>query len=168
MVYVKPKAKANQPIDYLHRPVPELKDLVPATDQSPLDSVLDAVGKRVEAYFRNFPNTVSLEEIHQEKLSHKGKVGDTLNQKFHYLCLTPTEQSGLGFTEYRAKLSGEEGQPQGLNDGFMLTSGFASASLIFHPGHQAESTFRYLGRQKVDGRDTFVVGFRPADRKKRD
>jgi hypothetical protein len=44
VVYVKPKARANQPIDYLHRPVPELKDLAPATDQAPLDSVLSAVG----------------------------------------------------------------------------------------------------------------------------
>jgi hypothetical protein len=113
----------------------------------------------VEAYFRNFPNTVSLEEIHQEKLSHKGKAGETLDEKFHNLRLTPTEESGLGFTEYRANLSGEKGQPQGLKDGFMLTSGFASASLFFHPGHQAESTFRYLGRQKIDGRDTFVVAF---------
>ncbi|MGD0224808.1 MAG: hypothetical protein ABSF71_20960 [Terriglobia bacterium] len=44
VVYVKPNARANQPIDYLHRPVPELKDLAPATDQAPLDSVLSAVG----------------------------------------------------------------------------------------------------------------------------
>lgn len=157
--YIKVSTTVNQPIDYLHRTVPELKDLVPATDQAPLDSVLSAVGKRVEAYFQNFPNTVSMEEIHQEKLSHKGKVGETLDQKFQYLCLTPTEESRLGFTEYRANLSGERGQPQGLKDGFMLTSGFASASLIFHPIYQTEATFRLLGRQKIDGRDTFVVAF---------
>ncbi|MGO8814407.1 MAG: tetratricopeptide repeat protein [Terriglobia bacterium] len=159
VVYVKPKTKGVQSIDYLHRPVPGLKDLVPATDQTPLDPVLTAVGKRVEEYFRNFPNTVSLEEIHQEKLSHKGKAGATLDQKFHYLCLTPTYDSGLGFTEYRANLSGEKGQPEGLSDGFMLTSGFASASLLFHPNYQAEATFKYLGRQKIDGHDTFVVAF---------
>jgi tetratricopeptide (TPR) repeat protein len=159
VVYAKVKSRVNQPLDYLHNTVPELKDLVPATDQAPLDSVLNAVGKRVEAYFRNFPNTVSLEAIHQEKLSRKGKVGGTLDQKFHYLCLTPTEESELGFTEYRANLSGDAGQPQGLSDGYMLTSGFASASLIFHPVYQAESTFRYLGRQKINGQDTFVVAF---------
>ena len=157
--YVKVKPKVNESIDYLHRTVPELKGLVPATDQAPLDSVLTAVGKNVERYFRNFPNTVSLEEIHQEKLSHKGKVGGSLDQKFHYLCLTPTEETGLGFNEYRANLAGDAGQPKGLNDGFMLTSGFASASLIFHPAYQAESTFRYLGRQNVNGQDTFVLAF---------
>ena len=161
VTYVKAKSrtKVTESIDYLHRTVPELKDLVPATDQAPLDSVLSAVGKNVEAYFQNFPNTVSLEEIHQEKLSHKGKVGETTDQKFHYLCLVPTEETGLGFNEYRAGLSGDVGQPAGLKEGFMLTSGFASASLIFHPVYQAESTFRYLGRQKIDGRDSFVIAF---------
>jgi hypothetical protein len=159
VAYMKTSSTVNKPIDYLHRTVPELKDLVPAADQAPLDSLLSSVGKRVEAYFRNFPNTVSLEEIHQEKLSHNGKVSGTLDQKFHYLCLTPTEETGLGFTEYRSNLAGQAGQPQGLSDGFMLTSGFASASLIFHPVYQAESTFRYLGRQKINGRDTLVIAF---------
>jgi tetratricopeptide (TPR) repeat protein len=159
VVYVKAKSKGNPPIDYLHGAIPELKDIVPATDQSPLDSVLTAVGKKVEVYFRNFPNTVSVEQIHQEKLSRKGKAGETLNQKFHYLCLAPKEETGLAFTEYRSGLSGDLGQPQGLSDGFMLTSGFASASLVFHPVYQAESTFRYLGRQKIDGRDTLVLAF---------
>jgi hypothetical protein len=158
-VKAKPKTKVTESIDYLHRTVPELKDLVPAKDQAPLDSLLSAVGKNVETYFRNFPNTASLEEIHQEKLSHKGRVGETIDQKFHYVCLTPTEETGLGFNEYRAGLSGDVGQPRGLSDGFMLTSGFASASLLFHPIYQAESTFRYLGRQKMDGRDTMVVAF---------
>jgi hypothetical protein len=142
------------PVNYL-----EMEGLVPATDQAPLDSILQAVGQRVEAYFRNFPNTVSLEEIHQEKVNHQGKVGITLDQKFHYLCLTPSAESELGFTEYRTNLSGDEAQPEGLADGFMLTSGFASASLVFHPLYQAESTFRYLGQQQRGGRNTLVLAF---------
>jgi tetratricopeptide (TPR) repeat protein len=157
--YIKVKPTDNQPIDYLHGGIPELKDMAPATDQAPLDSILLAVGKNVQAYFRNFPNTVSLEEIHQEKLSHNGKVGGALHQKFHYLCQMPKEESEPGFTEYRASLSGEVGPPRGLDDGYMLTLGFASASLIFHPLYQSESTFKYLGRQKMNDRDTFVLAF---------
>jgi hypothetical protein len=41
----------------------------------------------------------------------------------------------------------------------MLTSGFASASLLFHPIYQPQAAFRYLGRQKVNGRDTHVIAF---------
>ncbi len=163
MAYVKagekPKAKGVQPIDYLRHPIPELKDIVVAKDQAPLASLLAAVGKNVDAYFKNFPNTVSLEKIHQEKLTRKGKVGGSLDQKFNYLCLMPAEQSEVGFNEYRANMLGDRGEPQGLRDGFMLTSGFASASLIFHPVYQAEATFKYLGQQQVDGRNTYVIAY---------
>ena len=41
----------------------------------------------------------------------------------------------------------------------MVTSGFSSASLIFHPAYQGQSTFRYLGRQEMDGVDAYVVAY---------
>jgi tetratricopeptide (TPR) repeat protein len=157
--YAKPKPKGEQALDYLHRPPPDLTGLEPATDQGQLDSILSAVGKTVAEFFGNFPSTSSLEQIHQEKLRRKQKVGATLDQKFRYLCFTPAAEWGPGFDEYRADLLGIQALPQGLQDGFMLTSGFASASLLFHPKYQSQTAFRYLGRQKVNGRDTYVIAF---------
>jgi Tfp pilus assembly protein PilF len=157
--YLKAQPKGDAAIDYLHRPPPDLKGLEPATDQKQLDSILSAVGKTVAEFFRNFPNTTSLEQIHQEKLGRKQKVGAALDQKFHYLCFTPADAWGPGFDEYRVDSSGARASPQGLQDGFMLTSGFASASLLFHPTYQSQAAFRYLGRQKVNGRDTYVIAF---------
>jgi tetratricopeptide (TPR) repeat protein len=162
--YVKTRSRSKPPIDYLHGTFQELKGLEPAANQEPLDSILHAAGEKVEALFRNLPNTSSLEQIHQEERRGKAKAGRTQDQKFRYLCFTPAQAWGPGFREYRTDLSGSESYPHGLKDGFMLTLGFASASLIFHPAYQSEGTFRYLGRQKVDGRDTFVIAFaqRPA------
>jgi len=157
--YAKVKTEVDEPIDYLRRTTPDLKGLEPSEDQKQLEPILTAVGKNVWEFFRNFPNTSSLEQIHQQKVKGNGKSGEKLDQKFHYLCVIPVQAWGPGFTEYRANLSGDAGQPGGLTEGFMLTSGFASASLIFHPVYQAESTFRYLGRQKLAGRDTYVVAY---------
>ena len=157
--YVNAKPKGEAAIDYLHRPPRDLKGLEPATDQGQLDSILKAVGKTVAQFFQNFPNTSSLEQIHQEKSGHHHKAPATLDQEFQYLCFTPTNAWGPGFDEYRVDSSGARASPQGLYDGFMLTSGFASASLSFHPAYQPQATFRYLGRQKVDGRDTYVIAF---------
>src|SRR5208337_1049196 len=157
--YLKGQPNGDAAIDYIHRPPPDLERLEPATDQGQLDSILSAVGKTVAEFFRNFPNTSSLEQIHQEKLGRKQKVGATLDQKFNYLCFTPAEDWGPGFDEYRVDSSGAHTSPQGLEDGFMLTSGFASASLLFHPTYQPQAAFRYLGRQKVKGRDTYVIAF---------
>jgi hypothetical protein len=159
VAYVKAKPKGNQAIDYLHRPPLDLAGLEPATDQGQLDSILSAVGKTVTEFFGNFPSTSSLEKIHQEKLRRNKKVSATLDQKFRYLCFTPAGDWGLGFDEYRADLSGNRALPQGLQDGFMRTSGFASSSLLFHPKYQSQATFRYLGRQKVNGREAYVIAF---------
>jgi len=153
------KAKSAPGLDYLRHPPLDLVGLEAATDQKPLESILKAVGQNVAQAFAKLPNTSSLEEIHQEKLVHKQKVGATLDQKFRYLCFTPDEDFGPGFNEYRADLTGAQAAPKGLADGFMLTSGFASASLVFHPMYQPQADFRYLGRQKVNGHDNYLVAF---------
>jgi tetratricopeptide (TPR) repeat protein len=154
------KAKSNdRELDYLDHPPRDLEGLEPATDQVPLNSILSAVGKTVAESFANFPNTSSLEHIHQEKLQRKQKVATRLDQRFRYLCYTPAHDWGPGFNEYRTDLVGKEVTPHGLEDGFMLTSGFASAALVFHPMYQSQANFRYLGRQKVNGRGTYLVAF---------
>jgi hypothetical protein len=40
-----------------------------------------------------------------------------------------------------------------------LTQGFVYKWLYFYPTNRAESTFRYLGRQRIDGHQTLVVAF---------
>jgi len=154
------KAKSNdRELDYLDHPPRDLEGLERATDQAPLNSILSAVGKTVAESFANFPNTSSLEHIHQEKLQRKQKVTTKLDQRFRYLCFTPAHDWGPGFNEYRTDLTGREAMPEGLQEGFMLTSGFASAALVFHPVYQSQANFRYLGRQKLNGRDTYLVAF---------
>ena len=152
--------KDKERLDFLQRPPAELiQGLEPARDQEQLSSILEAAGAKIVELIEDFPNTSSLEEIHQEKLTHKGKVGGTQSQKFRYLCLVPHESWGPGFAEYRTDVTGTETPLGGLSDGYMLTTGFASAEMVFHPTYRSESTFRYLGRQKIDGQDTLLVAF---------
>lgn len=94
-----------------------------------------------------------------ESLRSNGKVQDSLNEKSNYLLLAKAEKWGLGLTEYRASPAGKSAQPTELPRGFMRTKGFASASAVFHPNCQNGATFRYLGRQKVGGRETYVLAF---------
>jgi hypothetical protein len=41
----------------------------------------------------------------------------------------------------------------------MLTSGFTSAALKFHPFYRGDAQFRYLGHQKLEGKECYVVAF---------
>ncbi|MFZ0962323.1 MAG: CDC27 family protein [Terriglobia bacterium] len=145
--------------DELIQTIAELKGLEPAADQRPLASILDETGKRVADSFRDFPNTVSVEQVHQEKLQRRGKIEGSQDQEFHYLWLMQPDPTGPGITEYRADKTGGVAAQKGLEDGYMLTSGFTSAALYFHPFYRGEARFRYLGRQKSDGRDFYVVAF---------
>jgi len=157
--------KARQPkglehVDLLRHPPAELiRGLEPAQDQEPLSSILDGVGTKILELLQNFPNTSSEEAIHQERLGRKGAVSDTQNQKFRYLCMAPHESWGPSFREYRADFSGNEAEPKGSAEGFMLTKGFNSTPLFFHPSYRSESTFRYLGRQTLNGRSAYVIAF---------
>jgi tetratricopeptide (TPR) repeat protein len=152
--------RGHAQLDFLQSPPADLiKGLEPAKDQEQLPSILDATGKKILEMTQNFPNTISEEAIHQEKLSNKGKLRGSQDQTFRYLCMLPTRAWGPAFKEFRADSLGGETQPKGMNDGFMLTKGFTSAALMFHPTYRSESTFRYLGRQKINGQDTLVVAF---------
>ncbi|MGD0697754.1 MAG: hypothetical protein ABSB82_23305 [Terriglobia bacterium] len=145
--------------DELIQAMPALKGLEPAADQSQLASILDETGKRVADSFRDFPNTVSVEEVHQEKLQRGGKIGGSQDQEFRYLWLMEPGPAGPAITEYRADKSGGTAAQKGLDDGYMLTSGFTSAALKFHPFYRGDAQFRYLGRQKLDGKEYYVVAF---------
>jgi hypothetical protein len=65
----------------------------------------------------------------------------------------------VGIEEHRATAQGERATVGGYNEGLMLTAGFASVSLFFHPAYQHAAGFRYLGRQSLDGKDLHVIAF---------
>jgi len=90
-------------------------------------------------------------------MGKEGKIAAAQNQKFQYLLLTKPEKWGLGVEEFRGTLQGGLAVPTGLKEGFMLTEGFASASLLLHPAYQSGASFRYLGRQRLNGTDTYVL-----------
>ena len=139
--------------------LPELQGLQPAADQSMLEEILKRTGDSVETYFRSFPNTVSLERVHQERLATDGKVLVSLDQEFQYLLLAYADKAGYGVEEQRSTAEGKDTSMAGLSKGVMLTSGFVSDSWIFHPFNRRGADFRYLGKQTVDDREAYVIAF---------
>jgi hypothetical protein len=153
------KSVVNQPLPDLIKALPELKDLEIASNQDALPSILQKVGGKVESFFRDFSNTISEEDIQVENLGAKGQVRGFQTEKGNYILLAKREKWGLGLTEYRAKPGGKNADLQAPPAGSMRTKGFASASLVFHPICQEDIRYRYLGRQKIDGQEMFVLAF---------
>lgn len=138
---------------------PELKGFEPAANQNDLTAILQKVGKSVSDFFDNFPDTVSVESVKQETLKKDNKLADQSSQTFKYLLVAKPEQRGLGLEEYRTNDIGNRTGIIGLDKGFMLTSGFASASLLFHPAYQPDTDFRLLGTEDLNGRKAIVLAF---------
>jgi Flp pilus assembly protein TadD len=158
--YKQASALIKKPLPELIKDDPDLADLQPASDQSQLESLLQKAGANVDNFFKQFQNATSREQIREEQLNKGGKVTHTLEQQFQYLLLTQPAQNGLmSLDEYRTDRAGNLTGPIGLKDGFMLSAGFASVSLFFHPAYQSGSDFRYLGRAKVNGTVCDVLGF---------
>jgi len=157
--YAKVKSVLTESPQDIMKAMPELKGMRLASNQDELEDVLKNVGEGVESFFKNFPNTVSLEQVHQERLGKDGKVARALDQDFQYLLLAQSDKWDVGIDEHRATVQGESAGLGGLHEGLMLTAGFASVSLFFHPTYQHAAGFRYLGRQSLDGKDLYVIAF---------
>jgi hypothetical protein len=157
--YGNPKSVLDQPLPALVKAFPELRGMEPVANQDPTASILRAVGQNVQAQFQNFADTASLERIEQQMLRSGGTVSGSLDQKFQYLMLAERQKEGVSVQEYRTNFRGDRVEVAGLQRGFMVTAGFASADMIFHPIYQSDADFRCLGRQQMDGRPAFVIAF---------
>jgi Flp pilus assembly protein TadD len=150
----------DQPVAELIRELPELKGLQPAEDQGQLQAILKTVSQNVETFFRSLPSTTSLEQLRMERLHRDGSVAEARNQGFQYLVLAENRKTSQpNFEEYRTDAKGSRAVQGGFGGRFMVTQGFAAASLHFHPTFRQGCKFRYLGRQSIDGRDHFILAF---------
>lgn len=149
----------EEPLEQLIRAIPELTGLEPAEDQHELPVILRGTGRTVEAFFKDAVNLVAHEEVTEERINPKGKTTASRLQRYDYLILIHRDEKPPRADEYRMDANGNPAKQEGLASGYSITSGFALKCIHFLPGLQWDSTFRYLGNQTVDGKDTYVVAF---------
>lgn len=149
----------EEPIEQLIREIPELKGLEPAEVQDELPVILRNAGRTVDDFFKDAVNLVAHEEVIEERINLKGKTTASQQQRYDYLILIHRDEKPPRVDEYRMSPNGNPARQEGLASGYSITSGFALKCIHFLPGLQGDSTFRYLGDQAVDGKDTYVVAF---------
>jgi hypothetical protein len=168
----------------LQQLVPELKGLKVVEDQRALPALLDKIGDRTRDLSRKIPNLICHEEIVESRDKAK-----TTREDFSYLILARLGQHDVTLEEFRvdlksgAQLESDDARKPGdttdaasslawdnlehasqranarAGGGGPLNQGFASMWVRFYPSNRSESTFRYLGQQKIDGHHTLVVAF---------
>src|SRR5580704_13664648 len=171
---------ASYPLTDLQQTVRELAGLKPSTDPTGLPALLNQVGAKILETVRGTPDLISHETV-------ASKYGATsTRQQFSYLVLPHLQPGGrTAFDEFRVNLaSGRKFQMEDIQRALVsrrpagdasfvprlverlpapggppLAQGFANMWIYFDPLNQPESSFRYLGQQKISGHDTLVLAF---------
>lgn len=170
----------DEPPQKLAKLLPELKQLRPEADQEALPMILQKMGQRVDSFFRDTPNLIADEYVREQEIRHFGvddstgadySTGanhiavDDLAQEIRdeYLILLHGDRNEAQFDEYRMDKKGNRinelstGSP--FRSRFFVTHGFALSCVYFSTAFQSESTFRYLGEQRIGSQSTYVVAF---------
>jgi hypothetical protein len=166
----------DEPLPELKKIVPSLGGLKPAASQEQLVNLLAKVGTEVDELMHKVPDLISDEEVFQTLGTeseasgpvcfgrrcgpgvNKSSTGQSeKNQKFNFIILShPTQAGRPTLEEFRI---GRDGKPLPQGVDAPQFRGFVSTWIVFSPLNQAESRFRYLGEQKIDGHNNFVIAF---------
>jgi VWFA-related protein len=146
------------PMAQLVERIPELKTLQPAPDQQELSKILQKMGQRVDDFARDVGDLIANEDVTQEKFNANGKIKAKERVQDNYLILHHGYEWGAS-AEYRMDDKGNRLGPIGLEKGYLVTSGHALSCISFSTVAQSQSKFRHLGEEKIDSRETYVLGF---------
>jgi TonB family protein len=150
----------EEPLEELHKRIPELEELQPATNQRMLPLILEKTAANVDDFFSRMVDLIAREKIKQEVLNRKGSVTAKEQVRDNYLILRHhSTDFGADIIEYRMDSQGNRMDQVGLTKGYLVTFGFALSCNYFSSAFQPESQFRYLGDQRIGSQDTFVVAF---------
>jgi hypothetical protein len=141
----------------LAKQVPELKHLEAAESQDMLPMILERVGATVVDFFDNFSNTTCTEHIISAVDTPLKTLESHYNARFNYVALVKPGADKTRLQEYRTDSKGEVVPFQSQDAA--VTVGFVAMTAHFHPDYQRDSRFRYLGREVVEGQNTYVVAF---------
>ncbi len=176
----------NSAASYVDEPLPELKKQVPSlrtlsfeTSQEQLGATLDKTADVLADLYRRIPNLMAREEVRRPlrsavssaiPLARRGgnldaTLDDSPTGRYHskvYVYRIVRNDSTAGVETLNEFRTDEHDHPiddSGQNPDSPRNVGFATSWLFFFRANQAESRFRFLGEQKIDKHDTFVIAF---------
>ncbi len=156
-LYSDAKPYLNDSLSELQEVIPELRGLEPADAQKDPPALLTQVGQKTEAMLAQMPDLISREAVVRSVSGSRS--GASIRQEFNYLIVFRRTTESTVLTEFRTDLQNKSIGSFGEDPRAPAAQGFALAWMRFHPARRPEAKFRYLGKQKIDGRGVYVVAF---------
>ncbi len=122
-----------------------------------VEQIVSRAERQVLRFLDTFSNVRCTEKVDQEKLGKNNKVEYEERSAFDYMVIADTSGGDLTLEESRRK---EGGKPQSGNRPLLVTNGFATLLLIFHPQYQSGFEFSFAGEDVWFGRPVTKLAFR--------
>jgi hypothetical protein len=127
-------------------------------------NLLQRTGEQMPAYLEKFSDVKCTEQVIQEKFKNDGKDDgkDKVDLKeestYDYLIILTNTGEELSLTESRLAVHAAKADKK--NRSMLVSNGFATLFLVFHPFYANSFEFRALDDEVVDGHHLSRVAFR--------
>ena len=135
-----------------------LASLSATAQQAPPPDLLARVRTQLGRFVQAFSDVRCAEQVEQQKLAKNGKVEDDEKSTFDYLLIAQENGSDLTLQESRLQQKGPD-KKKDLPP-LLVTNGFATFLLVFHPKYQDSFAFAPPQPEVVDGQTLQRIAFR--------
>ena len=122
---------------------------------SPTSSPVDLAQRQVTAYVAKLADLHCTESVNQEKLAANGHVEASERAKYDYLIMMDGNGDDFQLNESRIESSASKRRPLPM----LVTNGFSTALLVFHPYYRDGFRFDAGAEELVDGSPAVPVHF---------
>jgi hypothetical protein len=115
-----------------------------------LRDVLQRTGAQTSAFLDQFSDVKCTERVRQEKLGKDDKIELKAESTYDYLVILTNAGGELNLSESRLPV--HEAKPDRKNTSMLLSNGFATLFLVFHPYYAEAFKFSFAGEEVMGGR----------------
>ena len=128
-----------------------------SADTQKLSQLLERTSKQTSQFLEQFSDVKCTEQVHQEKLGKDDKVQLKEDSTYDYLVILGNEGGDLNIAESRIPV--HEAKKDRKNTSMLLSNGFATLFLVFHPYYSDAFKFTLAGEEELNGHILEKVSF---------
>lgn len=126
-------------------------------DAQKLNQLLERTSKQTTQFLEQFSDVKCTEQVRQEKLGKDDKVQLKEDSTYDYLVILGNEGGELNIAESRIPV--HEAKKDRKNTSMLLSNGFATLFLVFHPYYSDAFKFTLAGEEELNGRILEKISF---------
>lgn len=128
-----------------------------APEAQHLNDILERTAGRTSVFLDQFSDVKCTEQVRQEKLGKDNKVELKEDSTFDYLVILTNTGGELNLSESRIPV--HEAKKDRKNTSLLLSNGFATLFLVFHPVYSGAFRFTLAGQDVIAGHNVEKVSF---------